>query len=67
MAPVDTAAVARVLGEVGRELARPDVTPALESSPRESADAIVAVIVRGLRNPQPAIGQDADDVFTLER
>jgi AcrR family transcriptional regulator len=52
MAPVDTAAVARVLGEVGRELARPDVIPALVSSPRESADAIVAVIVRGLRNPQ---------------
>jgi AcrR family transcriptional regulator len=57
MAPVDTAAVARVLGEIGRELARPDVTPALVSSPRESADAIVAVIVRGLRSPQIGPGQ----------
>jgi AcrR family transcriptional regulator len=50
MTPVDTAAVARVLGAVGRELSRPDVAPALAGSPRESADAVVAVIVRGLRN-----------------
>lgn len=56
IAPVDTAAVARVIGEVGRELARPDVTPALASSPKEAADAIVAVIVRGLRTGRgPAI------------
>lgn len=48
IAPVDTAAVARVLGHVGRDLARPDVLPTLATSPKEAADAIVDVVLRGL-------------------
>jgi AcrR family transcriptional regulator len=49
IAPVDTAAVARVLGHLGRDFARPDVMPTLGTPPREAADTMVDVVLRGLR------------------
>ena len=49
IAPVDTAALARVLANVGADFARPDVLPTLISPPKEAADAVVDVILSGLR------------------
>jgi AcrR family transcriptional regulator len=51
IAPVDTAAVAHVLGGLGREFARPDVAETVHGSPKETADAITELILRGLRAP----------------
>jgi hypothetical protein len=48
IADVDTAAVARVLAGVGRDLARPEVIPALRTSPKEAADVVVDLILKGL-------------------
>jgi len=47
--PVDTAAVAHVLGSLGREFARPDVAAIAQASPKETADAISELILQGLR------------------
>jgi AcrR family transcriptional regulator len=49
--PVDTAAVAHVLGGLGREFARPEVAQMVEASPKDTADALVDVILRGLPRP----------------
>lgn len=46
--PVDTAALARVMAGVGRDFARPEVLATLQSSPKEAADSVVDVILRGL-------------------
>ncbi len=49
IAPVDTAALAHVLGGLGREFARPEVSEIAEASPKETADAMSEIILRGLR------------------
>jgi AcrR family transcriptional regulator len=48
IAAVDTAAVAHVLGRLGGEFARPDVAEMAQASPKETADAISEIILRGL-------------------
>jgi AcrR family transcriptional regulator len=48
IAPVDTASVAHVLASLGGEFARPDVAEAAQASPKETADAISEIILRGL-------------------
>ena len=48
IAPVDTAAVAHVLGGLGREFSRPEVTEISEASPKDTADAVAEVILQGL-------------------
>jgi AcrR family transcriptional regulator len=50
VADLDTAAVARVLAGLGRFFSRPRVISGLESSPKEAADQIVDLVLRGLRN-----------------
>lgn len=50
IAPVDTAAVARVMAGLGRDLARPEVIPTLRSSPKEAADEVLDLLLRGLQN-----------------
>ena len=45
---VDTSAVAHVLGGLGRELSRPAVAEVSARSPKQSADEITDVILRGL-------------------
>lgn len=45
---VDTAAVARVLAGLGRAFADPKVLPTLRSSPKEAADTVVDLLLRGL-------------------
>jgi AcrR family transcriptional regulator len=50
IAQVDTAAVARVLAGLGRFFSRPAVIPTLRSSPKEAADEVVELIIRGLRH-----------------
>jgi AcrR family transcriptional regulator len=46
--PVDTAAIAHVLGGLGREFARPEVAEIAAASPKATADAITDVILLGL-------------------
>jgi AcrR family transcriptional regulator len=48
IAPVDTAAIARVVAGVGRDLSRPEVLVTLQSSPKEAADSVVDIVLRGL-------------------
>lgn len=45
---VDTAAVAHVLGGLGREFAQPEVAELAHASPKETADAISELILQGL-------------------
>jgi len=47
--PVDTAAVAHVLGGLGAEFSRAEVSPAIAKSPKETADALTEIILRGLQ------------------
>ena len=46
--PVDTAAVAHVLGGLGREFARPGVAESIRSSPKKTADSLTGILLRGL-------------------
>lgn len=48
ISPVDTAAVARMIAGLGAEFASPEVMPTLASSPKDAADAMVDVVLRGL-------------------
>ena len=48
IAPCDTAAVAHLLGGLGREYARPEVAESLRRSPRDTVEALVDVVLRGL-------------------
>jgi AcrR family transcriptional regulator len=49
IAKIDTAAVAHVLGGLGREFARPEVAELIEGSPNETADVLTDLIIRGLQ------------------
>ncbi len=46
--PVDTGALALVLGGLGVFFSRPRVIPRLQASPKTTTDAIVAIVLRGL-------------------
>lgn len=46
---VDTAAVARTMAGLGRDLSRPEVMATLSSSPKDAADSVVDVLLKGLR------------------
>jgi AcrR family transcriptional regulator len=47
--PVDTAAVARTLANLGQDFIRPEVISTLQSSsPKVAADAVVDIVLRGL-------------------
>lgn len=50
---VDTAALAHVLGGLGREFARPEVAEIGAGSPKARADAVTDVILRGLSAAGP--------------
>ena len=50
---VDTAAVARVIADLGGDFAAPEVMPTLRSSPKEAADAVVEIVLRGLQARVP--------------
>ncbi len=47
--PVDTSALARMLGGLGRDFARPEVLGRLDHSPARSANAMVDLVLDGLR------------------
>lgn len=47
--PVDTGALALVLGGLGVFFSRPRVIPRLRASPKATSDAILAIVLRGLR------------------
>jgi AcrR family transcriptional regulator len=49
VSPVDTAAVAHVLGGLGREFARPNLADVTAASPKVAADALTEIILRGLQ------------------
>ncbi len=46
---VDTAAVARMIAGLGRDFARPEVMGQLATSPKTAADAMVDLVLEGLR------------------
>jgi len=46
--PVDTAAVAHVLGGLGQVFSRAHVSPSLEASPKQTANDLTEIILRGL-------------------
>ena len=48
IAPVDTAAVAHVLGGLGQEFSRAHISPAIRKSPKQTADHLTEIILRGL-------------------
>ena len=49
--PVDTAALAHVLGGLGREFSRPELAELAADSPKATADAIADIVLRGLGLP----------------
>jgi AcrR family transcriptional regulator len=49
--PIDTAAAARVMAGLGRDLSRPEVMPTLQSTPKQAADAMLDIMLRGMRTP----------------
>jgi len=51
--PVDTTALALVLGGLGGFFSRPSVIPRLEASPKDASDAIMAILLRGLARAAP--------------
>jgi hypothetical protein len=51
VAPVDTEAIAHVLAGLGSEFTRPEVYATLRSSPKDAADTVVGVVLRGLGAP----------------
>ena len=51
VAPVDTAALSHVLAGLGSEFTRPEVYATLSSSPKDAADSVVDVVLRGLSVP----------------
>jgi AcrR family transcriptional regulator len=53
---VDTAAIARVVAGVGRDFARAEVMATLQSPPKDAADSVVDVILRGLTERQRRAG-----------
>lgn len=58
---VDTAAVARVMASLGRDFALAQVFATLRSSPKEAADALLGIIMRGLTtsdDDDPMVGSD---------
>jgi AcrR family transcriptional regulator len=48
IAAIDTGALALVLGGLGAFFARPQIIPLLQESPKATADAILAIMLRGL-------------------
>jgi hypothetical protein len=54
VADLDTAALARVMAGLGGDLSRPEVIPTLRSSPKEAADAVLDLVLRGLRADAPS-------------
>jgi AcrR family transcriptional regulator len=51
VAPIDTAAISHVLAGLGTEFTRPEVYATLRSSPKDAADTVVGVVLRGLSGP----------------
>jgi len=51
IAEVDTAALARTMAGLGRDLSRPEVMITLATSPKEAADSLVDIMLRGLSAP----------------
>jgi hypothetical protein len=52
IAPIDTAAVARALSRLGADFARPEVLGTIHSSPKDAADLVVDLVLRGLERSE---------------
>jgi AcrR family transcriptional regulator len=46
--PVDTSALSLILGGLGSYFSRPQVIPMIDASPKDTADGIMEIILRGL-------------------
>lgn len=51
ISPIDTAAIARVIANVGADFGDPHVLASLRTTPQEAADTVVDVVLRGLPRP----------------
>ena len=51
--PIDTKAVAMILGGIGQEYSKPEIVMQLNQSPEASANMITSLIIRGLAKDQP--------------
>ena len=49
---LDTGALARVMAGLGGDLARPEVIATLRTSPKDAADAVLDLLLRGLTAPE---------------
>jgi AcrR family transcriptional regulator len=57
IAPIDTAAVARALSRFGADFAKPEVLGTIRSSPKDAADLIADLVLRGLERTDHEGGQ----------
>jgi hypothetical protein len=48
-AAIDTGAAARVMASLARLLSLPEVMPTLRSTPKQAADSLVEIMLRGMR------------------
>lgn len=55
-ATVDTAAVARVVAGLGAHFASPSTLPTINTSPKEAADGLLAIILSGLASSRDSKG-----------
>lgn len=52
IAPIDTSAVARALSRLGADFAKPEALGAVRSSPKDAADLILDLVLRGLERTE---------------
>ena len=50
--PVDTAAVAHILGGLGREFTKSDIVDVIDGTPAEAANQLLDLLLRGLSAPE---------------
>lgn len=58
---IDTGAAARVMASLARVLARPEVMPTLSSTPKQAADSLVEIMLRGMRTTLGVTTQAPDE------
>ncbi|MFP6654462.1 MAG: TetR/AcrR family transcriptional regulator [Myxococcota bacterium] len=56
--PVDTGALAFILGRLGREFARPELKGLVQHSARQTADSIAEIILNGLTLPRAGMPEN---------
>ncbi len=58
---IDTGAAARVMASLARMLSYPEVMPTLRSTPKQAADSLVEIMLRGMRTAHGVTPQTSDE------